>query len=478
MTHLNERRLNEILILSTSLLDDRKLVYSGVIDHLTDQVGVNIWAASRRNPGTREMWSGVSAAVSSFPEIVPFREFPYAYLRHVNNAAWLVSRPTAAHAGVERLIKQPNRKPLVRAASALGRGLGRAFLSEALERSVNHLCRRYPRSPEGGKWLESLRPSLVVSTCPVRSAEPAIIAEAQRLRIPTAVVIHSFDNLTTKPRMLYDYDAYLVWSEQMKHELEYLYPRAVEKPIHVVGAPQFDVFRSDRFRVTREGFCGRMGLDPNRPIIVYALGSPRLFPGEWIAPFELAKVLQEARFRQAQLVIRPHPNFNDRKLREYFASCPGVVIQSAREWDRPLEERYHDEEAIVEWTGTFQHADVVVNMSSTATIDAALLDTPVVNIDFDPNPDGVNRELIHEVNHRWEHFKPVAESGAVWLASDHESVADGVCHYLDNPASHREARARIAESVCGFTDGECGRRMAEALLNTLEQTSTSKGPSC
>ena len=43
----------------------------------------------------------------------------------------------------------------------------------------------------------------------------AIIGVARELGIPTLAAVHSWDNLSTKNRMIYRYDGYLVWSAQM-----------------------------------------------------------------------------------------------------------------------------------------------------------------------------------------------------------------------------------------------------------------------
>jgi CDP-glycerol glycerophosphotransferase (TagB/SpsB family) len=123
-----------------------------------------------------------------------------------------------------------------------------------------------------------------------------------------------------------------------------------------------------------------------------------------------------------------------------------------------------DEEQIVEWVNTFRHADVVVNLSSTVTVDAAIFDRPVVNLDFDPQPGATDQELIKDINHKWNHFKPIAESGGVWLANDFDEAAHAVKTYLKNPNLHQAKRRWITEYVCGYVDGKCGGRMARATI--------------
>jgi hypothetical protein len=124
---------------------------------------------------------------------------------------------------------------------------------------------------------------------------------------------------------------------------------------------------------------------------------------------------------------------------------------------------------VLDWISTFRHANVVVNLSSTVALDAAMFDKPVVNLDFDPAPEQRDQALIKDVNHLWSHFKPIAESGGLWLANDMDEVVRAVREYLAHPDLHRESRRRMAEYVCGYVDGKCGERMAQAIVDFVRQ---------
>jgi CDP-glycerol glycerophosphotransferase (TagB/SpsB family) len=131
----------------------------------------------------------------------------------------------------------------------------------------------------------------------------------------------------------------------------------------------------------------------------------------------------------------------------------------------PLTARAQDTDQIREWVNTFRHADVVVNLSSTVAIDAAIFDRPIVNLDYDPEPGAPNQRLVKDVNHVWTHFKPIAESGGVWLVDDAAAMIEATRTYLAHPELHREQRRAIAALVCQHLDGRCGGRMASALID-------------
>jgi CDP-glycerol glycerophosphotransferase (TagB/SpsB family) len=129
--------------------------------------------------------------------------------------------------------------------------------------------------------------------------------------------------------------------------------------------------------------------------------------------------------------------------------------------------RTQDESQVTEWVNTFRHADVVVNLASTVTIDAAIFDRPVVNLDYDPEPGQPRRGLVDDVNHLWAHFRAVAESGGVYLVKNGEEMVQAVKDYLANPGLHKSERRQMAQRVCHCLDGRSGERMGDSILDFL-----------
>jgi hypothetical protein len=271
--------------------------------------------------------------------------------------------------------------------------------------------------------------------------------------------------------MVFQYDGYIVWSERMKEELLSHYPQSRQSPIYIVGAPQFDVFFRPQLHLTREEFCRGQGLRPDLPIIVHAMGVANAIE-EHHGALDLAHRLVRGELGDAQLIVRPHPFNNHMELRGLFREfAPRVIVQ---QYGDPKESRLlrsQDREEIVEWVNTFRHADVVVHLSSTVAIDAAIFDRPSVCLDYDPEPGHPRQAIVKELNHLWTHYKPVAEGGGMWLADNPEQVVEGIRAYLKNPGLHKDERRKMAEYICGYLDGHCGERMAEAALDFLRISS-------
>lgn len=460
----NQRR-PKILLVTSSLLVDRVFIYTNLIKSLEKFGEVIIWSASRGNDQNSSVWSNTSAQVEELPPIGSFKEIPHNYLRRLNEFAWDFKYQIPSRMSMMRHVRNKRMPIFVRALKLPARILAMCHAEQMFENNLEKILVNYPRSVEAEKRLREMQPSAVVVTGAFQFEQPAIYAAAKKLGIPTLAYIPSWDNLTTKNRMVFKYDGYIVWSEQIKKELREFYPATENSPVYVVGAPQFDIFFQTEFHQSREEFCRQQNLRPELPIIVYAIGSPN-FLQEHHGAIDLAKRVVRGELGNVQMLVRPHPIHDNAELTESFREfAPLVRLQQTTNAGKAVSVRSQDEEQIREWINTFRHADVVVNLSSTVTIDAAIFDKAVVNLDFDPQPGQADQQLIKEINHHWNHFKPVAESGGVSLVNNFEEVAEAVRNYLKNPQLHSTERKWIVEYVCGYLDGKCGERFAAAVAD-------------
>jgi len=459
----------KILLLSSSLLVDRVFLYTNLLETLKQSGDVTIWATSAEDDQNSSVWNKTDAKVEKFPKIEPFREFPYNFLRRLNEFVWDYRFPMPSRTSMRRHVRNKKQEFLIRALKLPAWILAMLGTENLIENKVEKLLLNFPRSDEAEARLRQLQPDVIVTTGPFQYEQPAIFAAAKKLGIPTLAYIPSWDNVTTKNRMLFKYDGYIVWSEQIKKELREVYPYTKNQPVYIVGAPQYDVFKQDRFYQSRADFCRAQNLNPELPVIVYAIGSPN-FLQEHHGAIDLAERIFRGDLGKVQMLVRPHPIHDNAELHEFFDRfAPAVRLQQTPNAGKKIAKRSQDKEQIIEWVNTFRHADVVVNLSSTVTIDAAIFDHPVVNLDFDPQPGARDQELIKDINHKWNHFQPIAESGGVWLVNNPDETVGAVKNYLKNPALHHAKRQWITNYVCGYLDGKCGERMANAIKEFTEQ---------
>jgi hypothetical protein len=451
---------SRILILSSSILTDRMLLYTEALDTVSRDTAVTVWAKSFANAEGRAVWNQSQATVEAFPEVSAYREIPYNYLRRLNEFTWDFRLSAPSRLSMQRHVRNKNQRLSIRSLKAPARALAWLRAERVLERFTERCLLSYPRSPEAEQRLKTLRPDVLVTTGPFLFWEPAVVAAARNLHIPILAMIPSWDNLSTKARMVFRYDGYMVWSAEARRQLHHYYPESRGVPVYTVGTPQFDIFFQKRVYRSREQFCAAHGLRPDRPIVLYAVASPN-FLKERHGAVEMARRVGCGELGDVQLLVRPHPAHDKGDMVGLFTGFgPQVVLQQTAQ-----AQHSQNEEQIIEWVNTFRHADVVINLSSTVTVDAALFDRPIVNLDYDPEPGRPNQELVEDVNHLWTHFKPVAESGGVWMVRTPDEMVHAVKTYLAHPEMHREKRRWIVEFVCGYVDGQCGKRLGSAMLD-------------
>ena len=467
---LDSRHDNKFLLLTTSLLVDRVFQQTNLIPELKKAGEVVVWASSQDNRHYSSVWKSTGACVDNFPRVEAFREIPHNFLRRVNEFTWDYRYRPPSRLSMMRHVRSKNQTLLVKSLKIPARLAAFARVEQHAERWLENLLLSYDRSVEATARLREIQPSVLLSTGPFQFEQPAVFAAARRLGIPTLAYIPSWDNISTKGRMVFDYDGYIVWSEQEKKELYETYPLSRRRPVYVCGAPQYDIFFQEKFYQSKAEFCSLVRLDPNLPTIVYAIGSPN-FLKEHHGAMHLANQVEAGVLGDVQMLVRPHPIHDNAEMQEFFQGFSRVRLQRSPNAGMKLNERSQDTAQIIEWVNTFRHADVVVNLSSTVTIDAAIFDKPVVNLDFDPQPGQPDQQLIKDVNHLWTHFKPIAESGGIRLVNDFPELIEAVRTYLENPSLDSVKRRSIAEYVCGYLDGRSGERMAGAMIDFVQQHS-------
>jgi len=311
--------------------------------------------------------------------------------------------------------------------------------------------------------FERYQPDLVVATSPGWFvADALVLREARRSGVATAVTVLSWDNPTSKGYRGAQPDRIIAWSERMADQVatHHDYPR---DRIEACGVPHFDPYRRDGALWSREELSSKLGLDPTRRLVVFASSSPahhshNLDVAEAIA----SAVADDSLGSPVQLVVRVHPIYfrpdhmtpidGYRKLAERYQhvhlDVPEVKSDRLR-CDMPSSEN-------LRLGSLLKSCDVLVNVFSTTTLEAFLLDTPVVLV----SPSG-------RAFGEYAHIRPLAQGSAALIADTPADVVTHIRRYLREPALHFEARQRLALEECGPGDGHAGERIARRLLEQM-----------
>jgi len=258
-------------------------------------------------------------------------------------------------------------------------------------------------------------------------------------------------------------DYHLVWNSVMKSGLISLH-RIPEEQTRVTGIPQYDLYAEPIPNSMRREFLLEQGLDPEKQTILFTTTPAALSPDEPEIVRRFLSVLASDDGRRVQMIVRVHQQDSI----ERFASIshPCVIFQVPGSPIANLgDSRLMDGVDLRLLRDSIACSDVVINAASTITIDAAALDKPVVNIDFDLHERSYYRSVRKYYN--TVHFRRVVESGASRLACSFDELVTLVRRYLANPELEREQRARLVETMCYKVDGKSADRIAEYILEAL-----------
>lgn len=317
-------------------------------------------------------------------------------------------------------------------------------------------------------------PSLVVTTSPGWFLPDAVmLREAASEGVGTAALIVAWDNPTSKGYRGAEPDVVVAWSDRMARQIAEHHDIDPAR-IAVGGVPQFDVYHRSHELSSRDELFAKLGLDPARRLIVLACRSPSTYAHNVTVATRLAEAIDSGWLQQpAQLVVRPHPiNFRSdhrRPMFEYIdlaqrfrnVTTDVPAVSSERLSCDVPESDYRRLAALL------AHCDVLVNAFSTTTLEACLLDKPVVLVSQDAHrADGLRDDSPEgRPFHLDTHMEPVLAAGAARVAATFDEVVDAVDAYLGDPSADAPARARVAAEECGPTDGRSGKRIGRFLVS-------------
>jgi hypothetical protein len=316
------------------------------------------------------------------------------------------------------------------------------------------------------EYFDKYKPDLVFCTT-LYARDLCVELGAKQRKIPNVAFILSWDNPTTKGPFPLKPERAIVWNEIMKRELVDYHDFRPEQ-VYVSGPPQFDLYTHHSKFLSRDAFFKKWGLDPTKRLITYTTGSSGMLPFEDEMVDILYSQIQRGAFKQAcQLLVRLHPKDNF-KLYARFENTPGLVIQTPGRQGKTNDSWNPTPEDMYGLAETLYYSDVVVNIASTITIDAAAVDRPIVNASFDGKsvkPYEKSCRRYYDFNH----YKHVVNTGGIKISDNAEQLVKDIQSYLDNPEQEKEGRERIRQEQCYRLDGKCGERIALYLLEILQK---------
>jgi hypothetical protein len=311
-------------------------------------------------------------------------------------------------------------------------------------------------------------PDLVLLTNAVDRQDDPIYYEALRREIPQLNLVHSWDNLTSKGIIHPGLAKILVWNRVTKNEILKMYDSYRADQVVEVGISRFDVYR-EAFPAAFERipFMTRLGLDPDKRMMIYANTSTLSFPTQPEVLDHIVKAMHDGSLPpDLQLLIRLHPHdlpFEYQRFRE-----PGVVaIWPTEDAPEAIQQSALVPPADDLWTlaASLRHSELCINAASTMALDAAACDRPVISIAYDGETQLNYFDSIKSA-YDYEHQKPFLKLEAIDLVHNREQLIAAICGNLLDPGSRAEQRRAVRELFLGG-DVSAVTRFEKAVLSAL-----------
>ncbi len=256
-------------------------------------------------------------------------------------------------------------------------------------------------------------------------------------------------------------DSFLAQNNQIRDAAERLQGYRPGE-ITVTGYPHFDFINRKEYLVARSAFLSSVGFSDGVKYLLYISGSVYC-PDEPEVIEQVLRWIDEGRFapHDVRLVIRPYlggrlrdHDFDVKKF-EGFKTHSRVVFYERESW--------HDLPATAKLLNFMAHADAVLSAFSTAALEVALFDRPLIAIGFD----GQHQRPIHRSVRRFEeftHFQDLYATGGIRVTRSFDELFVAIKTYLANPSLDAEGRALIRRTMCPFPDSGTAQRILDILL--------------
>jgi hypothetical protein len=170
-----------------------------------------------------------------------------------------------------------------------------------------------------------------------------------------------------------------------------------------------------------------------------------------------------------QLLVRTYIKGNSPQmeaLAETMKNDPDVIFPPILwdpEWTMPLHEDLYV------YSNLLRHCALGVNGASTVTLELLMMGKPVVNLAFEPPGSDLPHWSRFARHIDYDHYRPVATSGAVMVARSLEDLKAMIRRGLEEPEADHPAQERFLQTFFGHTlDGKSGQRVANLLLEIAQ----------
>ena len=348
------------------------------------------------------------------------------------------------------------------------------FRSSTVRKVLKRSEKLFLHSKKLNVLLQEINPKVLICTYPSNLQESIFLNEAKALKIKTVIHLLSWDNISCKGHFSSIGDYFISWGKIMSDEFVEYYQFNKER-IYETGVAHFDKHRNVVSKEKIDQYVGALGIDVNRPYLLFGMSSPYFAPYEIEIVEYIADKIKKGEYgKGVQFVVRPHPqnvqgNMADlswlpriEKLKGENVSVDMPLLEtSSMAWNMKQDD-------IIKLVNLVAGSYIVLNSCSTFSIDGLLHERPVIVTAFD-SKQNLNWQLSVKRVMEYVHYKKLVDTGGVRKVSSYQELDDMIKHYLDNENLNLAERRNAKILECGENDGKASLRISEAIIDILKR---------
>jgi hypothetical protein len=291
--------------------------------------------------------------------------------------------------------------------------------------------------------------SLLIATNIVVKHELILFLQFVGLKNKKIDFINSFDNTTSRgfiPFIIFD--RHIVWNNKMTQELVDIF-HVQKSEVEILGTPQFDLL-SLGGKTPLNSDDPQFKIVENSKFILYCAGHYSFTPLEVKIVKEMIQELNKS-FDDLHYVIRVHPLDNWERWKENGNLPTNVTMdypwkQNSTNPLMSLPEKYE----YLRHGRLLNNAMLILNIGSTTSLDACVLNRPVYNVCFDTYNQKGELDMIYNS----EHYSPIIASNSAPLVFNISQLEEIISVLLQNSEAEELQLKRIsfAKEYCGFDE--------------------------
>jgi CDP-glycerol glycerophosphotransferase (TagB/SpsB family) len=293
-----------------------------------------------------------------------------------------------------------------------------------------------------------------------------IAREAKRRNIKIIGMVRSWDNLSSHGLLRVVPDV-LFLQNKFLFDMAVQYQDIKESICKIIGVPHYDIVRNlNKIIRPKAEVFKELGLDPNKKLIFFGAMGNFLFIHEDEMPKVFDSIIANRGFGDdIQLLYRAHPKFGLKLMENSHLS--NITFDVSGKYFNQFSIDNDENNKLL---NIIHHSDVVLTVASTIAIDAAVLNKPIVCINFDGQTeykDVVYWESVRRFFDHYTHFEALISTGGVTIAKDQKELIDSVKDAIKSPSKNEKERAKIVELFVAPLDGKASQRLSKNLLDQI-----------